>query len=46
MVFRSLSMFRSNGPVTKVILITGYAKMDLAREAMEKGVFDFIAKPF
>lgn len=33
-------------PRTKVILITGYAKMDLAREAMGKGVFDFIAKPF
>jgi len=33
-------------PRTKVIIITGYAKMDLAREAMGKGVFDFIAKPF
>jgi len=33
-------------PRTKVVLITGYAKMDLAREAMGKGVFDFIAKPF
>ncbi len=30
-------------PRTKVIIITGYAKMDLAREAMGKGVFDFIA---
>lgn len=33
-------------PRTKVIMITGYAKMDIAREAMGKGVFDFIAKPF
>ncbi len=33
-------------PRTKVIMITGYAKTDLAREAMGKGVFDFIAKPF
>ncbi len=33
-------------PRTKVIMITGYAKVDLAREAMGKGVFDFIAKPF
>ena len=33
-------------PGTRVILVTGYAKMDLAREAMGKGVFDFIAKPF
>lgn len=31
---------------TKVIMITGYAMISLAREAMEKGAFDFIAKPF
>ena len=33
-------------PRTKVIMITGYAMMSLAREAMGKGAFDFIAKPF
>jgi len=33
-------------PRTKVIVITGYAMMEMAREAMEKGAFDFIAKPF
>jgi len=33
-------------PRTKVIMITGYAMMSLAREAMDKGAFDFIAKPF
>jgi len=33
-------------PRTKVIMITGYAMMALAREAMEKGAFDFISKPF
>jgi DNA-binding NtrC family response regulator len=33
-------------PRTKVIMITGYAMMNLAREAMEKGAFDFISKPF
>jgi len=33
-------------PRTRVIMITGYAMMALAREAMEKGAFDFIAKPF
>ena len=27
-------------------MITGFAMMSLAREAMEKGAFDFIAKPF
>jgi DNA-binding NtrC family response regulator len=33
-------------PQTKVIMITGYAMIALAREAMGKGAFDFIAKPF
>lgn len=33
-------------PQTKVIMITGYAMMDLAREAMAIGAFDFISKPF
>ena len=31
---------------TKVIIITGYATEALAREAMGKGAFDIIAKPF
>jgi len=31
---------------TKVIIITGYATVALAREAMDKGAFDMIAKPF
>jgi DNA-binding NtrC family response regulator len=33
-------------PDTKVVLITGYATLEIAREAMLKGAFDFIAKPF
>jgi DNA-binding NtrC family response regulator len=33
-------------PRTKVIIITGYAMMSLAREAMRRGAYDFIAKPF
>lgn len=33
-------------PATKVILITAYATIEVAREAMAKGVFDFLAKPF
>jgi DNA-binding NtrC family response regulator len=41
-----LEQVLSNSPKTKVIMITGYAMMSLAREAMEKGAFDFIAKPF
>ncbi len=31
---------------TRVILITGYATVEVAREALVKGAFDFIAKPF
>jgi DNA-binding NtrC family response regulator len=35
-----------NSAHTKVIMITGYATLELAREALTKGAFDFIAKPF
>jgi len=31
---------------TKVIIITGYATVEVAREALSRGAFDFIAKPF
>jgi DNA-binding NtrC family response regulator len=31
---------------TRVIIITGYATVELAQEALAKGAFDFIAKPF
>jgi len=33
-------------PRTKVIMITGYATMELAREAMGRLAYDFVAKPF
>lgn len=33
-------------PNTRVIMITGYATVEMAREAEAKGAFDFIAKPF
>jgi DNA-binding NtrC family response regulator len=41
-----LEQVTKKSPRTKVIMITGYAMMSLAREAMNKGAFDFIAKPF
>ena len=31
---------------TKVIVITGYATIETAREALSKGAFEVIAKPF
>ena len=34
------------GENTKVIMITGYATIEIAREAQVKGAFDFISKPF
>lgn len=36
----------TRSPRTKVIMITGYATVEVAREALAKGAFDFIAKPF
>jgi len=41
-----LDIVHEKSPRTKVIMITGYAMISLARDAMEKGAFDFIAKPF
>ena len=36
----------AKAPRTKVIMITGYATVEIAREALVKGAFEFIAKPF
>jgi DNA-binding NtrC family response regulator len=33
-------------PRTKVIVISGYATVEVAQEALVKGAFDFLAKPF
>lgn len=41
-----LSHVLKKGEETKVILITGYATIEIAREAQAKGAFDFISKPF
>jgi len=41
-----LEMVHDQWPRTKIIMITGYAMISLARDAMEQGAFDFIAKPF
>jgi len=41
-----LEYVRGRSDRTKVLIITGYATVQLAREALSKGVFDFIAKPF
>ncbi len=33
-------------PAVRVIIITGYAKPETAKEAFQSGVFDFMVKPF
>jgi DNA-binding NtrC family response regulator len=37
---------RQHSPRTIVIMITGYATVEAARDALTQGAFDFIAKPF
>ncbi|MFH1156045.1 MAG: response regulator [Pseudomonadota bacterium] len=41
-----LEAVRKKSQRTKVIMITGYATLEVARESLTKGAFDFIAKPF
>ena len=41
-----LEEVRKKSQKTKVIMITGYATLEVARESLTKGAFDFIAKPF
>jgi len=41
-----LTYVKNHYPTTEVIVITGFATMDTARESFQKGVFEFLAKPF
>jgi DNA-binding NtrC family response regulator len=41
-----LDTIRSKSARTKVIIITGYTSREIEREALVKGAFDFITKPF
>lgn len=41
-----LTEVKERSPETEVIVITGFATMDTAKESFQKGVFDFLAKPF
>jgi DNA-binding NtrC family response regulator len=41
-----LERVRIRSPGAKVIIMSAYAMMAMARKAMERGAYDFIAKPF
>jgi DNA-binding NtrC family response regulator len=41
-----LTAVKQRSPATEVIVITGFATMETAKESYQKGVFDFVAKPF
>jgi DNA-binding NtrC family response regulator len=41
-----LQKIKELDPETEVIVITGFATMETAKESFKKGVFDFLAKPF
>jgi two-component system phosphate regulon sensor histidine kinase PhoR len=41
-----LEAARALNPALLIVVITGYATVDSAVEAMKKGAYDFIAKPF
>jgi DNA-binding NtrC family response regulator len=43
---RFLQEAKKRHPETEVIVITGFATLETAKESFQKGVFDFIAKPF
>jgi len=41
-----LTRVKEKSPSTQVIVITGFATMETAKQSFQKGVFDFVAKPF
>ena len=41
-----LKAIKAKSPSTLIILISGYATIDAAAEAIKHGAYDFIAKPF
>ena len=43
---RFLEDAKKRHPQSEVIVITGFATMETAKQSFQKGVFDFIAKPF
>ena len=41
----TLRRIKANNPATEVILLTGHAKIEVAKEGLQTGAFDFLTKP-
>lgn len=44
--FQVLERARERLPQARIVVITGFATLDTAKESFRKGAFDFVAKPF
>lgn len=44
--FQVLERARELLPQARIVVITGFATLDTAKESFRKGAFDFVAKPF
>ncbi len=44
--FQVLESARELLPQARIVVITGFATLDTAKESFHKGAFDFVAKPF
>ncbi len=44
--YQVMNYIHDHKPGTKVILMTGYAPIDLAKKAPPKGAYDYLIKPF
>ncbi|MFA5902878.1 MAG: response regulator [Desulfobacula sp.] len=41
-----LTEVKKRSPRTEIIVITGFATLEASKESFQKGVFNFVAKPF
>jgi len=41
----TLRKIKAKAPLTEVIMLTGHASLEVAREGMELGAFDYLMKP-
>jgi DNA-binding NtrC family response regulator len=42
---QTLRLLKSSHPLTEVIMLTGHASLEIAREGMKLGAFDYLMKP-